>query len=181
MGAVPQGDAAERQRIEQGLFDRMRPEHQQQSSGLEAQLKNMGLSRGSEAWNRESQRMGDQQSRERFNALTMGGQEQQRQFGMQMQGSQYQNQLRQQQIAEQLQQRAIPLNELNALLTGSQVASPGMPSFAPSRSAGSVDYSGALGSQYGAQQDMYNAQQATNQANTGAIAGLGSAAILPPR
>lgn len=172
-GAVPVADAAERQRIENMMFERMRPEHQRAQSGLETQLANMGLSRGSEAWNREAQRLGDQQSRERFQAMEFGGAEQQRQFGMGLQGSQYANQLRQQQIAEQLQRRAIPLNELNALLTGSQVAMPGMPSFNTSQSAGGTNYSGAAGQQYNAGMDAYNAQQQQSQ---GLMSGIGSIA-----
>jgi hypothetical protein len=88
LGDMPQADAQERQRIENALFERMRPEHQQAQAGLESQLANMGLTRGSEAWNREMQRIGDQQSRERFNAMEIGGQEMQRLFGMGMQGRQ---------------------------------------------------------------------------------------------
>jgi hypothetical protein len=86
--AMPVADAAERQRIEGALFDRMRPEHQQSQEALEGKLSRMGLARGSEAWNREAQRLGDQQARERFNALEMGGQEMQRLFGMGLQGRQ---------------------------------------------------------------------------------------------
>ncbi len=82
LGAMPAADAAERQRIEGALFDRMRPEHEQQQAALEGKLSRMGLARGSEAWNRELQRSGDQQARERFNALEMGGQEMQRLHGM---------------------------------------------------------------------------------------------------
>ena len=74
----------ERRRIEDRLFDRMRPEHDYQQSQIQAQLANQGLTPGSEAYNRELQRIGDQQSRERFNALEMGGQEQQRLQGMQL-------------------------------------------------------------------------------------------------
>jgi hypothetical protein len=70
-GANPQ----ERQRIEQALFDRMSPIHQQQQSALDAKLANQGITMGSAAYNREMQRIGDQQSRERFNALEMGGSE----------------------------------------------------------------------------------------------------------
>jgi len=88
LSAMPQADAAERQRIEGALFDRMRPEHQQAQSALEGKLSRMGLARGSEAWNRELQRSGDQQARERFNALEMGGQEMQRLHGMGMQNRQ---------------------------------------------------------------------------------------------
>lgn len=88
MPAMPQADAQERQRIENALFERMAPQHQQSQAALEGQLARMGLARGSEAWNREMQRIGDQQSRERFNALETGGNEMQRLHGMQLQNRQ---------------------------------------------------------------------------------------------
>lgn len=167
--AAPTGDAAERQRIEGALFDRMKPVHQQQQSSLENQLRGQGLSRGSEAWNREMQRMGDQQSRERFDALMVGGQEQGRQFDM---GSR----ARQQGISEQTMQRQTPLNELNALLTGQQVGMPEMPRFNASQSAGGTNYSAAAGQQYNAALDSYNARQGAMQglfSGLGGLAGLG--------
>jgi hypothetical protein len=63
-------------------------------------------------------------------------------FSQEMAASQYANTLRQQQIAEQMQKRSMPLNEMNALLTGAQVAMPTMPSFNTSQSAGGVNYTG---------------------------------------
>jgi hypothetical protein len=50
-------------------------------------------------------------------------------YGQSMQGSQYANQIRQQQMAEMMQQRGFNLNEINALLTGQQVGMPSMPTF----------------------------------------------------
>jgi hypothetical protein len=88
---------AERQRIENALFDRMRPIHDQQQTALDAKLANMGITAGSEAYNRASQRLGDQQSRERFNALEMGGNEMQRLLNMQIQEGQFENTARQNQ------------------------------------------------------------------------------------
>jgi hypothetical protein len=250
-----------RQRIENAMFDRMRPQHEQQAAGLEGKLANMGLSRGSEAWNREMQNMGDQQSRERFNALDRGLQEQQGQFGMAqgagqfanqaqnqgfgqnlsnaqlglqgqmanaqnalgfaglgqqgdiarsqlnmqgqnqnfqqqmqgqglygqqlnqnfqqgMQGADYQNRLRQQQIAEQVQQRNMPLNELNALLSGQQVGNPQMPNFNPSQSAGGANYNMAAQNQYGGAMDAYNAQQARQQGMMSGLSSLGSMGMM---
>ena len=224
LGAMPQADAAERQRIENMMFDRMKPQHQQAQAGLEGKLANMGLTRGSAAWNKELQRMGDQQSRERFNAMEIGGNEMQRLFGMGMQGRQqgfnelmgagqfqnaaqqqgfqqrmgqsaqnfgqqaqagqqnfaqgmdsanYYNRLRQQQIAEQQMQRQMPLNELNALLSGTQVGQLNTPDFNASRSAGGTDYSGAANQQYNANLDAYNARQSQTQ---GMLSGLGGLA-----
>ena len=88
LGQMPTADDAGRQRIEQALMDRMRPENERTQRGLETKLANMGLTRGSEAWNREMQRLGDQQSRQAFDAMNTAGMEQQRQFGMGMQGRQ---------------------------------------------------------------------------------------------
>lgn len=207
LGGMPTADDQGRQRIEGALFDRMRPEHQQQQAGLEAKLANMGLTRGSAQWNRELQRQTDLQARERFNALEMGGQEQQRQFGMQMQGreqgwnellgagqfqntaqqqnfgqqmqtSNYQNQLRQQQIAEQQMARQMPLNELNAFMSGQQVAAPQFGNFNTSQAAGAVDYSGVAKDQYGAGMDAYNAKQKQSQGMMSGLTSLAGAGIM---
>jgi hypothetical protein len=172
-GAVPATGDDTRQRVEQGLMDRMRPENQYQQQALETQLQNMGHSRGSEGWNRELQRLQDQQDRQKFLALEQGGAEQQRQFGMNLQGSEYANKLRQQQIAEQIQKRGMTLNEMNALLSGQQVAMPNMPSFNTSTSAGGADYNSAAKNQYNASMDAFNAKQQQSQSM---MSGLGSIA-----
>lgn len=171
-GAVPQSGDATRQRVEAGLLERMRPENEFQRAGLETQLQNMGLSRGSEAWNREMQRMQDQQDRQKFLALEQGGQEAQREFGMSLQGSEYANKLRQQQIAEQMQKRGMTLNEMNALLSGQQVQMPGMPSFNTSTSAGGANYNLAAQNQYNAGMDAFNAKQQQQQSMMSGISGI---------
>jgi hypothetical protein len=53
----------------------------------------------------------------------------QQQFGQNMQAANYQNQLRQQALAEEAQRRGISINEMNALLSGQQIATPQMPNF----------------------------------------------------
>lgn len=262
LGGMPQGDAGERQRIEGMLYDRQNPERMKQQAGLEGKLANMGLTRGSEAWNREMQRLGDQHSRERYDAMQTGGQEMQRTFNMGMQGRQqgwnellgggqfqnaaqnqafgqgmnqnaqnfaqqaqagaqnfnqqaqagaqnfaqqgqagaqnfgqqaqagqqnfaqgmdaanYNNKLRQQQIAEQQMQRQMPLNELNALLSGTQVGQLQTPDFNASRSAGGADYSGAARNQYNAGMDAYNAKQSQMQGMMSGLGGLASTAMM---
>ena len=174
-GQVPTADDAGRQRIEESLMAKMEPEHQKSQAALEAKLGQMGLTRGTAAWNKESQRLRDLQSRDRFQAVEQAGQEQQRQFGMQMQGAGYANQLRAAQIAEQMQRRGMTLNEINAILSGQQVNMPGMPSFNTSQSAGGVNYSGAAQNQYNAGMDAYNAQQQQQQSmmsGIGQVAGM---------
>jgi len=69
--------SADRQRIEQSLFDRMQPEHDRATAQLRTQLANQGITPGSESYNQQMQALSDNQARERFNAVQQGGQEQQ--------------------------------------------------------------------------------------------------------
>jgi hypothetical protein len=187
------GDAS-RQRVEQGLLERLRPEQAHQAEMLDSKLANQGLTPGSKAYDRAKQQQGDQFSRDQFNALMMGGQEQrnqfdmslgagnyanqqnQQQFGQNLQGGNFQNQNRQQALAEQAMQRGMSLNEMNALLTGTQVGMPQMPTFSTSQNTGGTNYSGATNQGYNAAMNNYNAQQQQQQGLFGGltnIAGLG--------
>jgi hypothetical protein len=183
------GDAS-RQRVEKGMLERLRPEQQFQTEALDTKLVNQGLTPGSKAYERAKQQQADQFSRDQYNALMLGGQEQmnqfnmakgageyanqqnQQQFGQNLQAGNFQNQNRQQALAEQALQRGMSLNEMNALLTGTQVGMPQMPNFSQSAPAGSVNYSGAGGQQYNAAMNNYNAQQQQQQGLFGGLAGL---------
>jgi hypothetical protein len=96
-------------------------------------------------------------------------------FGQSMDEANYYNRLRQQQIAEQQMQRNMPLNELNALLAGTQVGQFQAPSFQASQSAGGTNYLGAANQQYNAGLDAYNARQSQTQ---GLMSGLGGLANI---
>ena len=102
----------------------------------------------------------------------------QQQFGMNQQAAQFQNQLRQQAIAEQAQRRGMSLNEMNALLSGQQVAMPQMPGFNQASRSETPNILGATQMGYDAQMGAYNAKQAgfNNLLNAGAQ--LGSAAFM---
>jgi hypothetical protein len=86
-----EANGAERQRIENALFERMQPQHDRQQSALDVKLANQGITAGSEAYKRAMQSLGDQQSRERFNALEMGGQEMARLQQQQLANAQFGN------------------------------------------------------------------------------------------
>jgi hypothetical protein len=111
-------------------------------------------------------------------AANMWNQNQGQDFSQQMQTSQYQNQLRQQQIAEQMQARNMPLNEMNAILSGTQVGMPTMPSFNTSQSAGGTNLLGAAQQQYQAQMNNYNAQQQQGANTMGTIGSVASMAAM---
>jgi hypothetical protein len=91
-------------------------------------------------------------------------------------GGNFQNQQRGAAIDEAAFLRSLPLNEYNALITGSQVTNP---SFANTPSVASPApapvFAGAQAGQQDAQ-DLYNQQIATNNQN--AQAGIGAAATI---
>jgi hypothetical protein len=119
----------------------------------------------------------------------------QNQFGMEQQSAQMQNQVAQAQMQEAMQNanlanqarqqglqeqaflRQIPLNELNALRTGSQVQAP---QFQPYQGAqiGQTPIFGAAQATAQQQQNAYNQQIAQNNATMGGLFGLGSAGIM---
>ena len=94
-------------------------------------------------------------------------------FAQQQATANYQNQLRQQQIAEQQMQRNQPLNEMNAILSGTQIGMPTFPGFQNAQAAAPTNYLGAAGMQGQSDMAAYNAKQ---QGTQGLMSGVGSIA-----
>jgi hypothetical protein len=114
---------------------------------------------------------------QRMNAMNQAASQQQQ---LNMQFADQQNRLRQQAIAEQMQRRGMSLNEMNALLSGQQVAMPQMPSFTASGRAETPNILGATQMGYDAALGAYNAQQAGAGNFMSGLFGLGSAALGNP-
>ncbi len=142
-------------KVEQALLSRMEPQFQRDEDALRSRLANQGIASGSEAYNRD------------FDAMTRG------RTDARMQAVLGGLQARPQAIQEEAFLREQPLNEMNSLISSSQIANPQFqgpggfniqsgPTFAGQQAAG----------QY--QTDMYNAKQAAQGQQTGL---LGSAAV----
>lgn len=147
-------------RLTQSTMDRLQPRIDRDQAALEARLYGQGLQPGDEAWRAAM----DDQSRAvndlRLGAVGQAGQEQARQL-----------QLRQQQIAEMLQKRSVPINEITALLGGGQVTLPTQA--AAGYNAQGVqpgNLSDLLMQQY---QTKMQAQQGQNAALASGVQGLG--------
>jgi hypothetical protein len=138
----------------QAILNRLQPTLQQQRSGLETQLSNQGLARGTEAYNNA---MRDQNQRE--NDLYQQAAMQGINLGMQQ---------RQQGLQEQNYFNTRDINNLNALRSGSQVTTP---QFGPA--VGGANYSQAGQNQYQNQLSAYNAQQQASGNLMGGLMGLG--------
>jgi hypothetical protein len=149
---------------------RLDPQFDQRQGALRSQLYNQGLKEGDQAYDTAMNNFGlsrnDAYSSAMNNAIGQGNQTAQTAFGIGLQG-------RQQALNEGIQQQMLPLNELQAVLSGNQVQMPGFG--VPGAQSGS----NALGAaQMGYQGDLnrYGASQAQQQ---GLMSGFAGLAALP--
>lgn len=117
----------------------------QNQAALETQLVNAGIRRGTPQWDSEMSRLTNANS-DQLNQLALQG--------------------RSQAFNEALQTRAVPLNEIIGLTSGTQIQSPNS-TFAqtPQSQIAGVDYAGQVQNNYNAQLQQYNAR-------VGALGGL---------
>jgi hypothetical protein len=142
------------QDAEQWAFDlaspRIRQNQMQAEDTLRSTLANKGIREGSAAWNAEMTRMTNANT-DQMNQLALTG--------------------RGQAFSEAMATRNQPLNEITALLSGSQVSNPAQMSGAmPQASVAGVDYTGLVNQQY-------QANLANHQNKLGGLFGLASAGI----
>lgn len=126
----------------------------QNEASLRSMLANKGIREGSAAWDAEMARLTNANT-DQLNQLALTG--------------------RQQAFSEALAQRNQPINEITALLSGSQVSNPAqMSAPTPQVGVGGVDYTGLV-------QNKYQADVAQNNAMMGGLFGIGSsiAGALP--
>lgn len=159
---------------------RLDPQFEQEREQLEIKLRNQGLRPGDQAWDAEigsfDMRKTDAYQNAINNARIASGQEAQRMQGMEKTGlgynedalfrqAEFSNQLRQQAIKEEMTKRGFSLNEINALLTGQQVANPSFESFQGATKSDTPQYMQAAVNQG-------NFDQAQSQGMMSGITGL---------
>lgn len=143
--------------IENRLFDigrqRLDPMWQQREEGLRQQLANRGIAAGTQAFDAEMRNL-NQGRNDAYNSLLMQG--------------------RGQAVDEILTQRNQPINEITALMSGSQVGQPNFRS-TPTSGIQSPDYQGAVAQKHQADMAAWQAQQQSQNAMLGGLFGLGGA------
>ena len=127
---------------------RLDPRFAREEESLQTQLLNRGIRPGSEAYNREVERL-SQSKNDAYNQLMLTG--------------------RSQGFNEALTERNQPINEITALLSGSQVQQPNFAN-TPNTGVAPTDYIGAVN-------NNYNAQAANHNAKMSGLFGLGSAGL----
>lgn len=131
-----------------------------------------GIRPGSKAYGDAMNLINRQEVDAQQQAIINAGNQTQQAYGMDLQS-------RQQGLAEQLAQRQVPLNEITALMSGSQTSNPfSIPGYAQNANVQPAPLYNAANAagQYGT--DVYNAQQASNSANTSGLIGLGGTALM---
>jgi hypothetical protein len=157
--------------------DRALPQQEEARNQLQTRLYNMGIKEGDQAYDREMEKLGQQQSdaqRQAAYQATIGsGAEGQRMQGMDISAGGYNTTQRQQAIAEEMQRRGFSLNEINAIISGQQVGMPSMPGFSQAQRSEGMNALQAAQLTGQADLDRFNAQQAATQ---GMMSGIGSMA-----
>lgn len=168
-------------KLEDAMFARMAPQIEQDRARLETKLANQGITQGSDAYNAAQKQLEDQIANQRLDVVLAGGQEARNQGEAmaQLDAQRYAQAmgLRGQLSQELMTERQTPLNELMALMSGTQVQSPSWLN-TPQTGVSPADY---MGAQQGNQnQALAQWQQKRNEAsaNTGAAASAATAIAL---
>lgn len=166
---------------QEAIMARLEPSLAKQRVSTETQLINQGLRPGSEAYNNAINLLGQQENDARTQAVTQGlnldiGANAQG-YNQALQSGQFGNTAQQQAMAQAIQQRQMPLNEINALTSSSQIQNPQFSAYTGANVAPPpIAQAAAQQGQY--DQNAYNAQVASQNANTAGLYSLGGAGMM---
>lgn len=138
---------------------RLLPQQQRDQQSMDTKLANQGITQGSEAWRNAQDDLGRTQNDARMQAQLQGinlGQGQQQQQWQQMMAN-----------------RNVPINELNALRTGSQVTNPTFANAPQQGQVAGADIMGATSNGYNAAMQGVNANNANSAGMFGGLMKLG--------
>lgn len=134
---------------------RLEPQFAREEESLRTRLANQGVTAGSEAFNREMEGFRSAKGNT-WNDLALAG--------------------RGQAFTESQALRNQPINEISALLSGSQVSNPNVSMMQP-QGAATTDVAGLINNNYTQRLDGWKTQQAQKQSLLGGLFGLGAAGI----
>lgn len=149
------GTEAATDQIDARLYDlgskRLDPRFQREEDALRTRLANQGIAPGSEAYNRELELL-NQGRNDAYNQLMLQGRGQ---------------------AASEVN---MPINQITALLSGSQVTNPAVSMYQP-QGAATTDVAGLINQNFGQRQQNYQQQMGARQNLLGGLFGLGAAGI----
>jgi hypothetical protein len=165
---------------QEAIMSRLNPSLARQRTSTETNLINQGLRPGTEAYDNAIRALGEQETDARTQAVLQGlnldiGANAQG-FNQAVQSGQFGNTAIQQAIAQAIQQRQLPLNEITALMSGSQIQNPQFGAYqgstvAPPPIFQATQQKGMFDA------NTYNQQVAEANAQTAGMYSLGGAAL----
>ena len=168
---------------QEAIMSRLNPSLARQRTTTETNLINQGLRPGSEAYDNAIRSLGEQETDARTQAVLQGlnldiGANQQG-FGQQLEAGKFGNTAQQQALAEAIQLRQLPLNEITALMSGSQIQNPQFGAYSGATVNAAPIFAGAQAQgQFDA--NTYNQQVSQANAQTAGMYSLGGAALGAP-
>lgn len=165
---------------QQAIMSRLEPSLQRNRVSTETQLVNQGLRPGTEAYDNAIKLLGQQENDQRTQAVMQGigldTSANAQGYNQALQSGQFANTANQQALAQALTQRQTPLNEINALMSGSQIQNPQFGAYQGQNIAPPPIFNANL-AKGAADLNIYNTQTGTSNANrAGLYSLLGSAA-----
>lgn len=168
---------------QEAIMKRLEPSLARQRTSTETNLINQGLRPGTEAYDNAIRSLGEQETDARTQAVVQGlnldiGANAQG-FNQALQGGQFGNTAIQQALAQAIQQRQMPLNEITALMSGSQIQNPQFGAYSGATvQAAPVFQAAQAKGLFDA--NAYNQQVAQQNAQTAGMYSLGGAALGAP-
>jgi len=160
---------------QEAIMSRLEPSLAKNRVSTETQLINQGLRPGTEAYDNAIQLLGQQENDARTQAALQGinldTSANAQGYNQALQGAQFGNTAQQQALAQAIQGRQMPLNEITALMSGSQIQNPQFQAYSGSNIAAAPIF-GATQAQGQYDQNLYNQQVAAQNANTAGLYSL---------
>jgi hypothetical protein len=168
---------------QEAIMQRLEPSLARQRTSTETNLINQGLRPGTEAYDNAINLLGQQETDARTQAVLQGlnldiGANQQG-FGQALESGKFGNTAQQQALAEAIQLRQLPLNEITALMSGSQIQNPQFGAYSGSTVQPAPIFAGTQ-AQGAFDQNNYNQQVSQANAATAGLYSLGGAALGAP-
>ena len=166
---------------QEAIMSRLEPSLAKNRVSTETQLINQGLRPGTEAYDNAIKLLGEQENDAKTQAalqgLNLDISSNAQAFNQALQSGQFGNTAQQQALAQAILQRQMPLNEITALMSGSQIQNPSFGAYQGSNVA-AAPIANATAQQGAYNQNLYNQQVATaNEQNKGLFSLGGSGAM----
>ena len=165
---------------QEAIMSRLEPSLARARTSTETNLVNQGLRPGTEAYDNAIRSLGEQETDQRTQAVLQGinldTAANAQGYNQALQGGQFANTAQQQALAQAIQGRQMPLNEITALMSGSQIQNPQFQAYQGANVAAAPTFA-ATQAQGAFDANSYNQQVAAQNANTAGLYSLGGSAM----